>query len=155
MDSKRRLFLDSDALKLIAMVTMLIDHIGAAILLPAHFTGINISNTWVDVYDLSRKIGRTAFPIFVFLLVEGFFHTHSRKKYFGRLLLFALLSEIPFDLAFYGVLFYESSQNVFLTLAIFILLISEVVTNISYIFSIPQIIRKPIASVRKTFWLLS
>lgn len=123
MDSKRRLFLDSDALKLIAMVTMLIDHIGAAILLPAHFTGINISNTWVDVYDLSRKIGRTAFPIFVFLLVEGFFHTHSRKKYFGRLLLFALLSEIPFDLAFYGVLFYKSSQNVFLTLAIGFLMI--------------------------------
>ena len=118
MDSRKIRFLDSDALKLIAIVTMLIDHIGAAILLPAGMMAVNTLNSWIDIYGLSRSIGRTAFPIFVFLLVEGFFHTHSRKKYFGRLLLFALLSEIPFDMAIYGKPVYMGSQNVFWTLVI-------------------------------------
>lgn len=118
MNSRKIRFLDSDALKLIAIVTMLIDHIGAAILLPAGMMAVNTLNSWIDIYGLSRSIGRTAFPIFVFLLVEGFFHTHSRKKYFGRLLLFALLSEIPFDMAIYGKPVYMESQNVFWTLVI-------------------------------------
>ena len=116
-------FLDSDTLKMIAIATMFIDHIGAAILLPTRFMEINISGSWVDIYSLFRMIGRTAFPIFVFLLAEGFFHTRSRARYFGRLALFSLLSEIPFDLAFYGVSFYRDSQNVFLTLSIGFLVI--------------------------------
>lgn len=116
-------FLDSDTLKIIAIVTMLIDHIGAAILLPMRITEISIFQSRVDIYSLSRMIGRTAFPIFVFLLVEGFYHTRSRKKYFGRLVLFALLSELPFDLAFHGVLFYRNGQNVFWTLSIGFLVI--------------------------------
>lgn len=118
MNKRKIRFLDSDRLKLIAIVTMLIDHIGAAILFPARMTGVNISDSWIDMYSLFRSIGRTAFPIFVFLLVEGFFHTHSRKKYFGRLFLFALVSEIPFDLAIYGDIVYMGSQNVFWTLTI-------------------------------------
>lgn len=118
MSNYRKLFLDGNALKIIAAITMLIDHIGAAILLPMHLTGINAFGRWIDVYSISRIIGRTAFPIFVFLLVEGFFHTHSRKKYFGRLMLFGLLSEIPYDLAFYAEPVYGNSQNVFWTLGI-------------------------------------
>lgn len=118
MDNGSLRFLDGNALKIIAAVTMLIDHIGAAILLPLHLTGIHANGQWIDIYSIFRTVGRTAFPIFAFLLAEGFFYTHSRKKYFGRLVLFALLSEIPYDMAFYGQAVYRNSQNVFWTLAI-------------------------------------
>lgn len=88
-------------LKVIAIVTMLIDHMGA-ILFP-------------DVIIL-RMIGRLAFPIFAFLLVEGFFHTSDRKKYMTRLLMYALVSEVVFDLAFFGTFFEMGHQNIFFTL---------------------------------------
>lgn len=103
-------------LKIIAILTMLIDHIGA--------TGVwNVvvqtgSERWRILYIVMRQIGRIAFPIFCFLLVEGFIHTHSRKKYLFRLVLFSFLSEIPFDLAFSGKLISFSNQNVFFTLSI-------------------------------------
>lgn len=90
-------------LKLIAIITMLIDHVGA-VLFP-------------DVIIL-RIIGRLAYPIFAFLLVEGFHYTSDRKKYLMRLSAFALISEVPFDLAFYGSFPYWYHQNVFMTLAL-------------------------------------
>lgn len=79
------------ALKLIAIITMLIDHIGA-VFIP--------SNT--GLYLVFRSIGRLSFPIFCFLIVEGFYHTRNVKKYLIRLGIFAFISEIPFDLAFYN-----------------------------------------------------
>lgn len=89
-------------LKIIALISMMIDHYGA------------IFHDNIDIY---RIIGRIAFPIYCFLLVEGYLHTKDVKKYAIRLLIFALISEIPFDLAFYGMLsFYH--QNVFFTLFI-------------------------------------
>lgn len=97
-------------LKLIAMITMFIDHM-AAILLPSE------STAWL----VCRSIGRLAFPIFCFLLVEGFLHTHNVKKYLARLLLFALISEIPFDLAFTSRSIHNGfllHQNIFFTLFI-------------------------------------
>lgn len=112
-------FLDSDMLKIIAVLTMLIDHLGASLLIEAlRFMSAEAYDNWLPIYHVLRNVGRMSFPIFVFLLVEGFFYTRSRKKYLERLLLFSLLSEIPFDLAFYGSPFYEASQNVFWTFAI-------------------------------------
>lgn len=95
--------ISGSTLKIIAIVAMLLDHIGA-ILLPQ--------------YRFLRIIGRLAFPIFCFLLVEGFLHTHNVKQYALRLGLFALISEIPFDLAAYHRPFYWFHQNVFFTLFI-------------------------------------
>lgn len=127
--------LNASMLKWIAVVTMLIDHIGACVLTRVLlFGGLNQDAYAVcyDIYNLLRLIGRTAFPIFCFFLVEGFFKTRSRMKYALRLLVFALLSELPFDLAVRGVRFLKPSrfiyavwdmQNVMFTLLIGLLTI--------------------------------
>lgn len=95
--------LDSFQLKCIAIVSMALDHTGA-VLYP--------SQIWL------RCLGRIAFPIFCFLIVEGFFHTHDVRRYMGRLGVFALISEIPYDLAFRGVPLEYAHQNVFFTFLI-------------------------------------
>lgn len=95
--------LDSFQLKCIAIVSMALDHTGA-VLYP--------SQIWL------RCLGRIAFPIFCFLIVEGFFHTRDVRRYMGRLGVFALISEIPYDLAFRGVPLEYAHQNVFFTLLI-------------------------------------
>ncbi len=77
-----------------------------------------LSVGWLTVYVLLRVAGGLAFPIFAFLLVEGFLHTRDRKRYLAKLCVFALISEIPFDLALFGTSFYRGYQNVFFTLAI-------------------------------------
>ena len=120
--------ISGSTLKMIAIVTMLIDHIGAAVLarlLMVNGLGeLDQTNTdaimqWLSAngalygtYTVMRMIGRVAFPIFCFLLVEGFLHTHDVKKYAMRLGLFALLSEIPFDLAFSSKILEFNYQNV-------------------------------------------
>ena len=78
--------LSQEALKSIACITMLLDHIGA---------------TMVRGYTL-RIIGRIAFPIFCFLMAEGAYHTKNPRKYCLRLMIGMLLSELPFDLASYS-----------------------------------------------------
>lgn len=109
--------LNGGDLKLLAMVTMLIDHFGAAFL----FFYMNIGDNrlkYHELYSVIRNIGRISFPIFIFLLVEGLYHTRNIQKYLLRLALFSLISEIPFDLAFRRQLFDWQSQNVFFTLLI-------------------------------------
>ena len=71
-------------LKIIAIITMFIDHIGYI-----------FSNGKISYFNY---IGRLAFPIFAFQISEGYLHTKNLKKYFLRLFLFALISQIPFML---------------------------------------------------------
>ena len=96
---KKYQILDGTTLKIIAMISMVFDHTG-------------------DVFSPNvmwpRMIGRLAMPIFSFFIAEGFAHTRDKKKYLGRLGLFALISEIPFDLAFDGRLGL-GHQNIMLT----------------------------------------
>lgn len=113
--------LSGTALKGIACVTMLIDHVGASCL-ENGFLSAPAAPAGLAALDLVlRLIGRLAFPIFCFLLVEGFVHTHDVKKYIGRLLLFGLVSEVPFDLAFFRTPFAPGYQNVYWTLALGVL----------------------------------
>lgn len=90
----------SFALKIIACVTMFIDHLSY---------GLFGQTTWLNY------IGRIAFPIFAFQITEGYTHTKNLKKYFIRLLLFALISQIPFAL-FHSIVSTTFALNVFFTL---------------------------------------
>lgn len=116
------------ALKRIAVFTMLIDHLGAAFfyIYTSAYDGAATFAAADMVYDLLRIIGRTSFPLFCFLLVEGFLHTRSVRKYLIRLFLFALISEIPFDLAFYDRIWDGTMQNVFWTLFFGVLAMSAI-----------------------------
>lgn len=94
--------LSQEGLKLIATITMLIDHIGMALVYEWACLAIDAHSVYAQplcvLYDWMRLIGRIAFPIYCFMLVEGAHHTRNMKKYRNRLLLGALLAEIPFDL---------------------------------------------------------
>ena len=94
-------FLNGFHLKLIAICTMFVDHLGYTL-----FPG----DLWL------RCVGRVAFPIFCFLIAEGCVYTHDRKKYAARLLVFALLSEIPYNLMNSGMIWDPYDQNVLWTL---------------------------------------
>ncbi len=98
---KRSFDLSTAALHILAMAFMLSDHLWATLFL---------SQEWMTA------VGRLAFPIFAFLAVEGYFHTHSFRRYALRMLLFAVLSEVPFDLMYSGTPFYPVHQNVIWTL---------------------------------------
>ena len=98
--NEKSLPLNSLHLKLLAMVTMLIDHMGFTLFPYA---------LWM------RCVGRLAFPIFCFLVAEGCAHTHDKKRYAARLLVFAVLSEPAFALM-HGVWFTMDYQNVLWTL---------------------------------------
>ena len=93
-------YISGSWLKVIAMLSMLIDHI-------AYYYGCD--NPYL--YELMRTVGRIAFPTFAFLLAEGFVHTRNRQKYLISLFAFALLSEIPWML-----LNHDGSHNVIFTL---------------------------------------
>ena len=98
--------MDSATLHVLAMLFMLSDH------------------AWSTLFPSQRwmtAVGRIAFPIFAFMLSEGYFHTHNFKKYLKRMVIFALISEIPFNLMMGGSLIGPFHQNVMLTFIIALL----------------------------------
>lgn len=103
------------ALKIVAMITMLIDHIGAFLVNSAKYP---------ELYSCMRTVGRISFPIFCFMLVQGFIHTRNIYKYLVRILIFAFISEIPFDLASTLNVYSPEHQNVFFTLFLGLLAVS-------------------------------
>ena len=107
--------LSGSVLKCIALFTMIVDHVGLHLLRNSGIVLLYTSAGPLELFTLMRKVGRLAFPIYCFLLVEGFLHTHDRRKYGLNLLAFALISEIPWNLEHTGAL-YCPSQNVFFTL---------------------------------------
>ena len=107
--------LSGSALKCIALATMIIDHVAVVLLKNSGIVLMHTGLGTLTLYTLMRKTGRLAFPIYCFLLVEGFLHTSDRKKYGRNLLLFALISELPWNLEHTGTLRY-AAQNVFFTL---------------------------------------
>ena len=107
----KKKILSQEGLKLIACITMLIDHFGHAIVpyLPVPYM--------VELYYACRILGRLAFPIYCFLLAEGMHHTRNPKKYILRLGVGILLAELPFDILFEGG-FTWAYQSVMVTLTL-------------------------------------
>ena len=121
---RERFGISGSTLKIIAIISMTIDHFAASFLyrgimiLPSVTSNTELMRFLRELYSAMRAIGRPAFPIFCFLLVEGFCHTRNQTKYAARLFVFALISEIPFDYGLRGAFFVERHQNVFFTLFI-------------------------------------
>lgn len=118
--------LSGSMLKLIAVISMLIDH--TALLLAPQIPLMSVpfftvGSQTVTLYYLMRKIGRISFPIFCFLITEGFSHTRNKRRYALNLLLFAIISEIPYNLMKSGLLFNIKAQNIFFTLFLGVLML--------------------------------
>ena len=104
-------FLTASSLRLCAILLMLCDHLWAS-LIPG--------NNWMT------NLGRLAFPIFAFQISEGYLHTSDYKRYAKRLLLFALISEIPFNLFYISYPFFPFHQNVMFTLLLGLLAVHQI-----------------------------
>ena len=92
--------MNSFVLHILAMLFMLVDHLWATVV---------SGNMWMNF------VGRLAFPIFAFMIAEGFYYTHNIKKYLKRMFIFALISEIPFNLMNSGSVVDPFHQNVMWT----------------------------------------
>lgn len=130
---KRNIGLTGFGLKRLAVASMVIDHIGSfllrAMIEPYKINGVLMVNRdspealWqlMQAREVCEVLGSVAFPLFCFLMAEGFLHTRDRVKYGLRMGLFALLSEIPFNLAHFQTPFSLRLQNVMFTLTVGIL----------------------------------
>ena len=131
-------FLSGAWLKLIAILSMLIDHVNKALIYPNLVSNDGILTTVSNIFDI---IGRIAFPLFCFLLVEGFFKTRSRKKYLLNLLIFGVISEVPFDMFTTASFFNMNWNNVMFTLA-FVLITIWII----------DILKERMQKLPKTLW---
>lgn len=116
--------LSGSALKMIAIISMFIDHM-ACIFIENNMGNRKFLNAttltlqqWITIDSILREVGRLAFPLFCFTIVQGAIYTSNRKKYLLRLTVFSIISEIPFDLALFNTPLNLSYQNVFFTMAI-------------------------------------
>lgn len=100
--------INASVLKWVAIITMLIDHVGAV---------------FFPEYSIIRWIGRISFPLFAFLICEGYRHTSNIWKYFLRLGIFAIISEIPYDYCLFNQIIYPYSQNIFFVLLLGLLVL--------------------------------
>lgn len=104
-------------LKAIAMASMLADHLNKAVIY-RYLDGGGVLEVISDIFDV---IGRLAFPVFCFLLVEGFMKTKSRLRYLWHLIVFGILSEVLFDMMTSGVIIEWNWNNVMFTFALLLL----------------------------------
>ena len=128
--NKRRISgFTGNQLKMIAFILMLCDHIGYMLIENGVLYGQNplywnlalqteMGQRWYMLAQGLRFIGRLSFPIFAFLIAEGYAHTQNVWRYILRLAIFAAISEVPFDLAIKGVVYYPEYQNVMITLVL-------------------------------------
>lgn len=113
-----RFTLSASALKTIALITMFIDHLGLTVVYELEQRYVPGVGPYGRIAMYMRMVGRIAFIIYAFLLVEGFVNTSDRRKYLLRLIAGAVISEIPFDLAGSHTWLDPWDQNIFFTLAI-------------------------------------
>lgn len=129
LEKKKPWGLNQTQLKLIAVLSMLVDHLVYGIFevglyqniisaLNITIGGSYVTSAMMEKLEFFGRIviGRIAFPLFCFFIVQGFMHTRNRMKYALRLLIFAFISEVPFDLVSSNTVFDPNYQNVFFTL---------------------------------------
>ena len=111
--------ISGSTLKIIAAISMVLDHVSRIVLtngIMTHASYNQISDEqWAilsEASDVLHVLGRIAFPLFCFLIVEGFFHTHDIKKYLRNMLVFAIIAEPIYDFVQTGQLFDLRQQNV-------------------------------------------
>ena len=119
---------------------MLEDHINKALIYPNLVSNDGLLAFLSDFFDI---IGRIAFPLFCFLLVEGYFKTRNRKKYLLQLLLFGFLSEVPFDMSTTASFFNMNWNNVMFTLALVLITIWSI-----------DVIKEKMQKLPKLLWYL-
>ena len=125
------------ALKVIAVISMTIDHIALYVMA----RNLHIQEFWL--YEVLRGFGRLAFPIFAFLVIESFFHSHNVLRYMATLLIFAIVSEIPWYL-----LGQHGSHNVLFTLLLGLIAVylTDRIPKDSWVLIIPSLFVAIIAS---------
>lgn len=149
---KREIGFSHNALIIIAMFAMLIDHIGYVLIINGKLYGYDRvlyenaislpeAKPWIVLYTICRMIGRISFPIYAFLIVEGFRKTSNVFKYILRIFLLAIISEIPFDLIVFNQCFTMEClklQNVLFTyfVALLMLITIRILNSISEFLSI-------------------
>lgn len=140
---KRRGGLTGNQLKVLGIVAVLIDNMGAVMIqggilhaadkaLYQTIIATQSGHVWMIVGQVCRYCGRLAFPIFAFLTAEEFVRTRSRGRYALRMFLCAVVSEVPFDLAVYDTVFYPYYQNMLFTLflGIMVIMVMEYTRNL-------------------------
>lgn len=111
---KKFQILNGAKLKYIAFLSMLIDHVNNGVVTPL----LDGKGVLLHISNIFSILGRIAFPIFIFFIVEGFFKTRNRKKYLFNLVLFGIISEVPFDLFTSKVFYNPNWNNMMFTLAL-------------------------------------